>query len=79
MRTLPDRQEQRELDAVEAAIRETALLLDGSARLELIELVFWQRSHTLQGAAMQVHISYASARRKEAAFVYLVARNLGMR
>jgi len=76
-RTLPA-QEQKELDAVEAAMEATKRLPDGEARLRLIDLVFWRQSHTLSGAAQQLHISYRSARRRQAAFILLVGQNLGL-
>ena len=77
LRQLP-RQEQRELEAVEAAIQETAMLPDGEIRLSIVELVFWRQSHTLQGAANQVHLSYRSAQRRQNAFIWVVAEKLGL-
>lgn len=78
LRALPDKQEQRELEAVEAAIRETEGLPDGKLRLRIIDMVFWARSHTLQGAAMAMHLSYEGAKRKRRQFMKLVAENLGL-
>lgn len=69
--------EQRELDAVEAAIRATRTMKDGALRLELIRLVFWQRTHTLGGAALKLHISYRTARRRQHEFIRAVGRNMG--
>ena len=71
-------QEQRELEAVEAAIQETARLPDGETRLAIVDLVFWRQSHTLQGAADQVHLSYRSARRRQENFIRAVAKNMGL-
>lgn len=76
LRQLP-KQEQREYEAVDAAVRETGKLSDGEARLTIIELVFWKQTHTLEGAAKKVHMSYMSARRRQMAFIRLVAQNLG--
>ena len=70
--------EQREHDAVEAAIEQTKTLPDAAARLRLVDLVFWRQSHTLQGAAREVHLSYASAKRRQERFILLVAQNLGL-
>lgn len=78
MKLLPS-PEQREYEAVEAAIRETKQLPDGETRLKIIEMVFWRRSHTLQGAAMQVHMSYASAKRRHNDFICLVAEKLSLK
>ena len=69
-------QEQRELEAVEAAIQETARLPDGETRLAIVDLVFWRQSHTLHGAADQVHLSYRSARRRQENFIRAVAKNM---
>ena len=77
LRTLPP-QEQREYDAIQAAIRETAMMQDGATRLAMIELVFWRQSHTLQGAAMQTHLSYRSAQRRQNAFIWLVGEKMGL-
>lgn len=77
LRTLPP-QEQREYEAIEAAIRETAMMQDGATRLAIIELVFWRQSHTLQGAAIQTHLSYRSARRRQEQFIRSVAQNMGL-
>ncbi len=78
LRTLPDKQEQRELEAVEAALREVRLRPDGELTVNLVQLVFWQRTYTLEGAAQKVHVSYRTARRKVNGFLYLVAENLGL-
>lgn len=77
LRQLP-RQEQREYEAVEAAIRETGRMSDGETRLTIIELVFWRQSHTLEGAAQRTHVSYRTARRKQNDFVRLVAEKMGL-
>lgn len=71
--------EQREYEAVKAAVQETELLPDGAVRLKMIELVFFCQSHTLQGAAMQVHMSYASAKRRHNDFICLVAEELSLK
>lgn len=70
--------EQREHDAVEAAIEQTRTLPDAAARLRLVDLVFWRQSHTLQGAAREVHLGYRAARERQQAFILLVARELGL-
>lgn len=64
---------QDELEAVQKAIRVTERMKTGKDRLKLIALVFWKQSHTLQGAAMQVHISYDTAIDYHGDFIMLVA------
>ena len=72
LRQLPPDQ-QRSLDAVERAISVTLdRYVDGKRRLRLIELLYWKNSHYLSGAADQLYISYATARRWNDAFIELV-------
>ena len=54
LRELPEKQ-QRELNAVRAAIAGTKALPNGEERLRMIKLVFWDRTCNLDGAAMQLH------------------------
>lgn len=65
--------EQEELDAVEKAIS-----VSTEETVELIRLVFWARSHTLNGAAMRLHLSYRSARRRQSDFLKRVAKYRGL-
>ena len=71
-------EDRRECAAVEAASVETAVLPDGEGRLELVQMVFFDRSHTLEGAALRLHLSYATARRRQADFVRCVGKHLGL-
>ena len=70
--------EQRRYDAVRAAIAETERLKHGRRRMELIDRVYWKRSHTLYGAAMCVPVSEATAKRWNGTFVRLVAEKLNL-
>ena len=70
---------QREYESVRRAIALTESAPEtGKLRLELIDLVFWKQSHTLEGAAMQLHCSYRTARRYQSDFIYLVAKYYGL-
>lgn len=69
-------EDRRELRAVEAAAAETAALPDGPLRMELIERVYWKKTHSLQGAAMRVNVSYATAKRWHRQFITAVGRRL---
>lgn len=62
--------------AVETAILETERLPDGSERLAIIDLLFWRRTHTMDGVALKLHISDRTVRRRRAAFLHLVEKNL---
>jgi hypothetical protein len=70
--------EERERDAVDAAIMETVRMEDGEARLSIIELVFFIKCHTLEGAAQAVHYSYHQAQRKQLAFFQMVGKYLNL-
>lgn len=76
IRELPD-QDQREYEAVKRAIETTKGLRTGTDRMKLISMVFWKRSHTLEGAAFNVHCSYRTAVRYHSDFIILVAKNMG--
>ena len=65
------------IEAVEAAIRETARKPTGEARLAIIDLVYWRKSHRLYGAALEVGYSEKQVRRYNAEFIRLVAFYLG--
>lgn len=67
-----------ELAAVKDAIEETEQLIDGSERIRLIDLVLWKRTHTLQGAAMAVHVSERTAQEWHRQFIRLVGQKRGL-
>lgn len=75
MRELPP-MERKEYEAVKKTIDKTLRLRDGAQRIQLIEMVFFKRSHTLQGAADALYISYSTAKRWHNKFIESVARNL---
>ena len=62
---------------MDAAIRETARKPTGEARLAIIDLVYWRKSHRLYGAAMEIGYSEQQAKRYNAEFIRLVAFYLG--
>ena len=70
--------EQKELDAVKAAMESTLLLNEGELRMKLVEIIFWKRTHTLEGAAMILHISERTARRWHTDFIRTVAKEFGL-
>ena len=77
LRELPHT-EQKEYDAVVGAISMTKRLKDGEERLRLIEMVFWKKTHTLQGAAMACNVSYGTAKRWHNKFIEATARCYGL-
>lgn len=60
LRQLPYTQ-QRRLDAVEQAVSISSNLTSGLSRVRLIELVYFQRRYTIEGAAMQIPCSVQTA------------------
>lgn len=69
---------QREYEAVRHAIIITGGQPTGALRLQLIRLVFWDCSHNLIGAANQVHVGEATAKRWHGDFIRLVAKVYGL-
>lgn len=69
---------QREYEAVRRAIAATERMKSSRDRLKVIDLVFWKRSHTLDGAALMVPCSYMTARRYQADFIMRVASAYGL-
>lgn len=67
-----------EYEAVRAAIRDTAKLPNGEARLKIIELVYWERSHTLGGAGYAVGYAERQTRKFHGEFIRAVALHLGL-
>ena len=68
----------REVEAVRAAIEETRRMKRGDERLHLIDLVFWKKTHTLDGACRACHVSERTGRRWHTEFIHLVAKNRGL-
>jgi hypothetical protein len=64
---------QLEYDAVRRAVAVTERMRTGKDRLRLIDLVFWKQSHTLDGAAYAVGISYDTAVGYHRDFIMIVA------
>lgn len=77
LRKLPP-SKQAEYDAVTKAIEQTRLLRTGSERLRIIDMVFWKKSHSLQGAALAANISYDTAINYHGDFLRLVGLYRGL-
>lgn len=60
LRELPYTQ-QRRLDAVEQALDISSQLTSGPSRVKMIELVYFTKRYTVEGAAMQIPISVRQA------------------
>ena len=77
IRELPSTR-QREYEAVRQAVETTEQYRNGADRLKVIRLVLWDRSHTLEGAALAVPCGIASAKRWHGSFIIQVAKNYGL-
>lgn len=65
--------ERREMEAVQRAVEETYRSRDGASRIEFIELIYWRRSHNLQGASLKLGISDRTGLRWNGEFIKTVA------
>ena len=70
--------EQRQVEAVDKAISNALSRPQGSLHVQLMELVFWDSTHTLRGAGMKIGIEYSTAKTWQQAFLRDVARGLGV-
>ena len=77
IRELPSTR-QREYEAVRRAVEITERYRNGRDRLKVIRLVLWDRSHTLEGAALMVPCSWRTAAQWHGEFIQLVAKNYGL-
>lgn len=77
IRELPSTK-QREYEAVRRAVSATEQYQNGLDRLKVIKLVLWDRSHTLEGAALIVPCGIATAKRWHGEFIIMVASYYGL-
>lgn len=77
LRELPPTK-QRQYEAVELALRQTANLPDGDLRIKIIDLMYWKKSHRLYGAALMVGASPRTAVRWHSSFIRLVGMYYGL-
>lgn len=69
----------REYEAVRKAIESAgAVPGNGYLRVKLAELVYFKRSHTLEGACQALHISYITGKRYNQDFLCRIARAFGI-
>ena len=70
--------EQREFESVGRAIAMTERYRDGAQRMRVMDLVFWQKSHTVEGAGLAIPCGPATAKRWHGEFIRLVASYYGL-
>lgn len=69
---------QREMEAVSKAIEETQKLDTGEERLRMVRLVFWDRTHTLEGSAQDLHRCKRTVTQWHGDFIRCVAKSFGL-
>lgn len=71
---------QKKLDAIEKAIRTTKERHpnDYNLRLMIVDLVYWKKTHTIQGSSMRVPCHPNTAAMWQAEFIRLVADELDL-
>ena len=77
LRELPEIN-RRELDAVQEALDELGQCRDGAKRMEMVRMVFWRRTHTLAGVAMQMGMSERTVRQWHRELIRSVAKKFGL-
>ena len=72
--------EQRKLDAIEGAIERTRRIHpeDAELRLKVVSLVYWKKSHTIEGAAMKIPCHRNVAGNWQGEFIKMVADELSL-
>ena len=68
---------QREYEAVRRAIECTKAMKNGEHRIRIVDMVYWKKSHTVEGAAMRVGYSVDRGKQIHGDFVRLVAKFYG--
>ena len=67
-------QEEKLLNAVDRAITEISRHRDGAEVLQIVKMVDFDRRYTITGAALVLHMSEHTARRRRSRFVDLVGK-----
>ena len=63
---------------VDRALSEVEHMRDGRHRMEIIRLTYFERSHTLYGAAMTIPVSRRQAEKWNAQFMEVLSEKLGL-
>jgi len=68
--------ESEEREAVKTAISDIGRQRDGTDVLKIVEMVDWSKTHTLDGAAMRLHMHVNTAKARRSRFIRAVAKNM---
>lgn len=65
-------------EAVDRSIADMEMFPDGDKRMMLIRLLYWDKTHTLEGATVEIPCGRATAVRWQRQFFEAVARHRGL-
>ena len=69
----------REYEAVRKAVEASSSVPgNGHLRVNLVEMVYFKRTHTMEGACQVLHISYGTAKNYNHDFLCGIAKNFGL-
>lgn len=69
----------REYEAVRKSVEAAgAVPGNGNLRVKLVEMVYFKRTHTLEGVCHALHISYGTAKNYNNDFLCGIAKNFGL-
>lgn len=71
-------QEQRRVDIVEQALESIGKMKYSNSKLKIIKMVYFDRSHTLYGAALQIPVSERTAQRWNTEVMELIAEKMNL-
>lgn len=69
----------REYEAVRKAVEDAGSIPgNGYLRVKLVEMAYFKRTHTMEGACQALHISYGTAKNYNHDFLCGIAKNFGL-
>ncbi|NCE74562.1 hypothetical protein D1157_06030 [Anaerotruncus sp. X29] len=68
---------QRSVDAVQYAMEQVLKKPQGELTIKLFDMIYYNRSHTLYGAAQVLHLTERTAKRYNRYFLKMIAERLG--
>lgn len=71
-------QEQRRVDIVGQALESIGKMKYSNSKLQIIKMVYFDRSHTLYGAALQIPVSERTAQRWNTEVMELIAEKMNL-
>lgn len=71
-------QEQRRVDIVEQTLESIGKMKYSNSKLQIIKMVYFDRSHTLYGAALQIPVSERTAQRWNTEVMELIAEKMNL-